>query len=209
MNIDTLLPMTYENVVKQVVDNINSFTPDCLTQKNELLALVKNPDNKEAVMYAYKSVGIPPANRPTKKRWPRKDIVYCDNYAPLQFLYALKYRTKYPDIVNDKQSCGTLESLLMSLEVEKVNVDKDRLTDKLVADIKMPIVQDLNSKYLSQYSQLDCKNYQEDVESQQFQEQLSKQEEKSKKPTTTTYFIYGISGVIVLLSLGMLLRKKG
>ena len=208
MNINELSPMSYQNVVKQVVDNINSFSPDCLQQKNELIALVKNPANANAVMYAYKSIGIPPANRPKKKRWPKKDIVYCDNYAPLQFLYALKYRTKYPDIANDQKSCGTLESLLMSLEVEKVNVDKDRLTDKLVADIKMPIVQELNSKYLSQFSQLDCKNYKEDVESKEFEEKITQREEKSNKPTTTTYFIYGISGAIVLITLTILLRKK-
>lgn len=208
MNINELAPMSYENVVKQVVDNINSFSPDCLQQKNELLALVKNPANAKAVMYAYRSVGIPPANRPTKKRWPRKDIVYCDNYAPLQFLYALKYRTKYPDIANDQKSCGTLESLLMSLEVEKVNVDKDRLTDKLVADIKMPIVQELNSKYLSQFSQLDCKNYQEDVESAEFEQKITEREEKANKPTSTTYFIYGISGAIILISAIVLFRKK-
>lgn len=208
MNINELSPMTYPNVVKQVVDNINSFTPDCLQQKNELLALVKNPANASAVMYAYKSIGIPPANRPKKKRFPRKDIVYCDNYAPLQFLYALKYRTKYPDIANDQKSCGTLESLLMSLEVEKVNVDKDRLTDKLVADIKMPIVQELNSKYLSQFSQLDCKNYQEDVESAEFEQKITEREEKANKPTSTTYFIYGISGAIILISAIILFRKK-
>lgn len=208
MNINELAPMSYENVVKQVVDNINSFSPDCLQQKNELLALVKNPANAKAVMYAYRSVGIPPANQPTKKRWPRKDIVYCDNYAPLQFLYALKYRTKYPDIANDQKSCGTLESLLMSLEVEKVNVDKDRLTDKLVADIKMPIVQELNSKYLSQFSQLDCKNYQEDVESAEFEQKITEREEKANKPTSTTYFIYGISGAIILISAIVLFRKK-
>lgn len=208
MNINELSPMTYPNVVKQVVDNINSFTPDCLQQKNELLALVKNPANASAVMYAYKSIGIPPANRPKKKRFPRKDIVYCDNYAPLQFLYALKYRMKYPDITNDQKSCGTLESLLMSLEVEKVNVDKDRLTDKLIADIKMPIVQELNSKYLSQYSQLDCKNYQEDVESKEFEEKITEREEKANKPTSTTYFIYGISGAIILISAIILFRKK-
>jgi|694.fasta_scaffold03822_30 hypothetical protein len=208
MNINALAPMSYQNVVQQVVDNINSFSPDCLQQKNELIALVKNPANASAVMYAYKSVGIPPANRPKKKRWPRKDIVYCDNYVPLQFLYALKYRAKYPDIANDQKSCGTLESLLMSLEVEKVNVDKDRLTDKLVADIKMPIVQELNSKYLSQFSQLDCKNYQEDVESKEFEQKITEREEKANKPTTTTYFIYGISGAIVLITLTLLLRKK-
>lgn len=208
MNINELAPMSYENVVKQVVDNINSFSPDCLQQKNELLALVKNPANAQAVMYAYRSVGIPPANRPKKKRFPRKDIVYCDNYAPLQFLYALKYRTKYPDIANDQKSCGTLESLLMSLEVEKVNVDKDRLTDKLVADIKMPIVQELNSKYLSQFSQLDCKNYQEDVESAEFEQKITEREQKANKPTSTTYFIYGISGAIILISAIILFRKK-
>lgn len=208
MNINELAPMSYENVVKQVVDNINSFSPDCLQQKNELLALVKNPANAKAVMYAYRSVGIPPANRPKKKRFPRKDIVYCDNYAPLQFLYALKYRTKYPDIANDQKSCGALESLLMSLEVEKVNVDKDRLTDKLIADIKMPIVQELNSKYLSQFSQLDCKNYQEDVETAEFEQKITEREQKANKPTSTTYFIYGISGAIILISAIILFRKK-
>jgi len=208
MNLNELAPMSYDNVVTEIVANANSFTPDCLPRKNELIAFVKNPENREAVMMAYRTYGIPPANRPTKKRWPAKDIKYCDNYAPLQFLVGAKYLKQYPELSLDKSNCGALESFLRSIEVEKVNVDKERLTDKLVADIKTPLVQELNTRYLTQYSKLDCQNYQEDIEAEQFQEQLQKQEEKANKPTTATYFIYGISGVIVLLGLGMLFKKK-
>jgi len=207
MTINEMVPMAYDKVVAEVVASANSFKPDCLQRKSELIAFVTNPENQDAVMKAYKMYGIPPANRPTKKRWPAKDIVYCDNYPPLQFLIAAKYLKQYPDVAPKKTNCGTLESLIRSMEVEKVNIDKERLTDKMVADIKSQIIQDLSTKYLTQYSKLDCQNYQENVEATEFQQQIEKQQEISKKPSVATYFIYGVTGIIVLLSLRMLTKK--
>lgn len=208
MNLNELLPMSYENIVNQILNNLSSFSVDCIAQKNEITAFVKNPQNREAILSTYKTYGIPPANRPTKKRWPRKDIIYCDKFQPLQFFYAAKLKTKYPDIERSTGNCSKIKNLVTALDLERVNADKDRLSDPAMADAKLQILNDINTKYLSDFSQLDCPTYLDKIEQQEFKEQIKEQDEQSNKPTTTTYFIYGISGAIILISAIMLFRKK-
>lgn len=210
MNIDTLIPISYENVVNQILANLNSFSTDCLVEKSELESFIRNPENKDAVMSAYKLYGIPPANRPKKKRFPRKDIVYCDKFAPLQFLYAAKFKKTYPELESIPENCGKIKSLISVLDLERVNATSDITRDKTlgIGDAKLKILNEINTKYLSDFSKMDCPSYLDKVEQQDFNEQIKQQDIQSNKPNTATYFIYGVSGLIVLLSLGMLFKKK-
>jgi len=202
-----------KGVIEQVRASANTY--GCMSQYSEIIGFMNNPSNEQSIMSAFDMYGTPPANRPSEKRdrlfgrWTD----YCDwDRGIYKFYIAAKLFKAYSAIDITPNNCQKIKQVISFLEQEKLNADKAGIYDPATRDTTLGVVNDIQTRYMVGYSNLDCENLIADQEQSEIEQQLTEQEKKTEaalnKITPTKIFIVGIGGVIIILGIVVLLRRK-
>jgi hypothetical protein len=197
-------------------------TYQCMTEYNEMSNFFNDTSNEAATLAALDMYGLSPKNRPSERPcWLCKWKNFCDWDKGILKLYeAAKLYKLYPQLKLEKVNCRKIEGIVPLLEQEKLNIDKLATNKTAISEanseqlrtLRLSVVNDMQSKYLSAYTSLNCEEFIATMDERKIIAQVEAAKDKSKKEatrlTTPKLFIYGISGVIVLLSIVMLLRKN-
>ena len=201
------------NVINQFKASAGTY--GCMSQFSEITGFANNKNNEQAIMSAFEMYGLPPQNRPSEKnsglfgRWND----YCDwDRGIYKFYIAAKLFKAYSAIDLSPNNCGKIKQVISFLEQEKLNADKAGVFDPATRDTTLGVINDMQTRYMVGYSNLDCDNLIAEEEQSNIEEQITEQEKKTEaalnKITPTKIFIVGIGGVIVILGIVMLLRRK-
>lgn len=201
--------MEQNNIVQKIRDVANTYW--CMTQYSEITSFMNNTNNAQAIISAYGMYGMPPANRESTRSTWGKWTDYCDWDKGIYKLYiAAKYFKAYSAITLNQENCGKIAKVLDFLEQEKLNADKIGILDPATQGVSLAVLNDIQTKYMTGYSNLNCDAYLADLQKDIIKEDVAEFEQANtdalKEVTLTKVFIYGIS--VLILSLGVIKLVK-
>jgi hypothetical protein len=182
----------------------------CMSQVDEMRNFYKDTSHTQAIADAFAAYGMPPKNRQSTRSGWGKWTDYCDWEKGLyKFYLAAKLYLKFPALgYTDTKNCQKLKEVADALEVEKLNANKQRVSDGDAnkESYTLMVINDLQSNVNAAFSNMNCslvlstnKKNETLADLKQATEQSDPAATADAKPTSTTNIITYIAIALVVV----------